>query len=180
MDNIVADNLSQGLLRFATEAFTMSESSLSNPFVHLTNYSINKNNSAFVHNDDADDDDRGHKWSLMALRRHLRQRGLNERAVFHDIYQVIIKTIVAIEDQVVHAIHQNVHVRDACFCLLGSVYWQLLLLLLLRFLFSFCFAFTFLFSQLLPQQKARCFCSLLFHISIESSSAGSIFFWMRR
>ena len=97
----------------------MSDVSLSNPFVHLTNYSINKNSAAFVHNNDANDDDIGHKWSLTALRRHLRQRGLNERTVFNDIHQVIIKTIVAIEDQVVHAIHQNVHVRDACFCLLG-------------------------------------------------------------
>ncbi|XXQ39114.1 Tubulin--tyrosine ligase-like protein 5 [Plasmodiophora brassicae] len=109
----------EGLLRFATEPYDISGKSLDNPFVHLTNYSINKNSAAFIRNHDANDDDGGHKWSLTALRRHLRARGLNDRSVFNDIHQIILKTIVSIEDQVNAAVHKNVGARDSCFCLLG-------------------------------------------------------------
>lgn len=97
---LIARLASQGLLRFATEPYDISGKSLDNPFVHLTNYSINKNSAAFIRNHDANDDDGGHKWSLTALRRHLRARGLNDRSVFNDIHQIILKTIVSIEDQV--------------------------------------------------------------------------------
>jgi tubulin polyglutamylase TTLL5 len=36
-----------GLVRFATEKFTLSKEKMSNKFVHLTNYSINKKNDKF-------------------------------------------------------------------------------------------------------------------------------------
>ena len=40
--------------------------------MHLTNYSINKKNANFVNNVDAKLDDYGSKWSVLAIRRHLR------------------------------------------------------------------------------------------------------------
>ena len=36
-----------GLVRFATEKFTLSRDQMSNNFVHLTNYSVNKKNEKF-------------------------------------------------------------------------------------------------------------------------------------
>ena len=65
----------EGLARFSTVKYTNDHadqpSHLSNPFMHLTNYSINKKSSDFVPNQDASQDGEGTKWSLSALRRPL-------------------------------------------------------------------------------------------------------------
>lgn len=51
-----------GLARFATEIYSPPiPSNLDNLFMHLTNYAINKNSENFVFNEDAEDDDTGHK-----------------------------------------------------------------------------------------------------------------------
>mmetsp|Transcript_87496 Transcript_87496/g.120559 ORF Transcript_87496/g.120559 Transcript_87496/m.120559 type:complete len:103 (+) Transcript_87496:319-627(+) len=39
---------SDGLVRFATEKYSLDPKTLKKKFVHLTNFSINKRNSAFV------------------------------------------------------------------------------------------------------------------------------------
>jgi hypothetical protein len=53
---------------------------MSNAFIHLTNYSINKKSLAFVQNNDAAADDHGNKWSLSALKRCLARNGVDVRA----------------------------------------------------------------------------------------------------
>lgn len=72
----------KGLARFATESYVPPKNSnIDNMFMHLTNYAINKNNSAFKQNeggkggyndDDTDyedscDEESGHKRSLNAI-----------------------------------------------------------------------------------------------------------------
>ena len=51
-----------GLVRFATENFTLSSENMSNRYVHLTNYSVNK------HNHKEGMTVSKYKWSLYALR----------------------------------------------------------------------------------------------------------------
>ena len=48
----------EGLARFSTEQYRHADSaaSLSNQFMHLTNYSINKHSTRFVQNCDAEQD----------------------------------------------------------------------------------------------------------------------------
>ena len=53
----------EGLARFASEEYN-AQNIKSNKFAHLTNYSINKKNEKFVQNQNADQGDEGHKWSL--------------------------------------------------------------------------------------------------------------------
>ena len=65
----------EGLVRFATQQYcpissTSKRDSLSNMFVHLTNYALNKENSDFKQALSVDDD-RGHKRSLTAMFRKL-------------------------------------------------------------------------------------------------------------
>lgn len=40
----------EGLTRFATEKYTTNINQLSKRYVHLTNYSVNKNNKSFIKN----------------------------------------------------------------------------------------------------------------------------------
>ncbi|CAE7390371.1 Ttll4 [Symbiodinium natans] len=71
----------EGLVRFATEQYSESVDTLQSRMMHLTNYSVNKQNPAFVQNqdgqgeedkEDAALDDNGQpkasKWSLTELR----------------------------------------------------------------------------------------------------------------
>jgi tubulin polyglutamylase TTLL6/13 len=45
----------EGLARFATDPYVApSRSNLNNHYMHLTNYAINKNSSAFIYNQNAD------------------------------------------------------------------------------------------------------------------------------
>ena len=52
-----------GLVRFATDAFSMNEEDLGNNFIHVTNPIINKDNKDFVVSDDYNQF-KGHKWTL--------------------------------------------------------------------------------------------------------------------
>ena len=51
-----------GLGRFATEKYKLK--AFNNPFIHLTNYAINKDNSNFTADDKGE---KGHKRSLQAI-----------------------------------------------------------------------------------------------------------------
>lgn len=65
-----------GLVRFATEPYSTDAKSLSQKFVHLTNFSINKKNAKFVKNNDRqqqasdgeDEDGGASKWDFKRLR----------------------------------------------------------------------------------------------------------------
>lgn len=70
----------EGLARFASEPY--STKNLRNRYMHLTNYSVNKNHENFVQNDDIGEDDIGHKWSLSALFKHLEQFGIDTGAIW--------------------------------------------------------------------------------------------------
>ena len=64
-------------------------------YVHLTNYSVNKNSGDFVSNESADSCE-GHKWSLRALFRYWEEEGrVDPSAVWNSIVDVVSKTLVA-------------------------------------------------------------------------------------
>lgn len=50
--------------------------------MHLTNYSINKKNVAFIQSQDTINDGEGSKWSLTALRKLMKDMGLDDKAVW--------------------------------------------------------------------------------------------------
>lgn len=55
-----------GLVRFSTEKFDLSPQNMNNKFVHLTNYSINKNSKKFDKKDE--ESVNNYKWSLKQLK----------------------------------------------------------------------------------------------------------------
>lgn len=59
----------EGLVRFATEKYTedMSNEFLNNKFIHLTNYSINKDSDNFVECEEVKPNGWGSKWCLKSL-----------------------------------------------------------------------------------------------------------------
>lgn len=96
-----------GLVRFCTEKYSTSKSALQNPFGHLTNYSVNKKNTAaFQQNQDTGDDDESafssSKWSLQMLYKYLEEQGKTKQLADFQVAleDLIIKTLLAVESKI--------------------------------------------------------------------------------
>jgi tubulin polyglutamylase TTLL5 len=81
---------------------------------------LNKKNSKFIANESAESDDHGHKWSLSALCRHLAKAGVDLNLLWSKIYDVIIKSVIAIDESVCNALKKaGAYSRSNCFELFG-------------------------------------------------------------
>ena len=111
----------EGLARFATSDYVTANgaarSVIRNRYMHLTNFSVNKKNEQFVWNADADKDDEGSKWALTALWRYLEQKGVNISKLRGQIHDILIKTLIAGEPNILSKVNQAG--RPACFELFG-------------------------------------------------------------
>ena len=106
----------EGLVRFASEKYSDSKD---NKFAYLTNYSVNKKNEKFIQNTDAKADGVGHKWSLTALMKYFNEKGIETDTMLIKIYDLIIKSVISIENTVTDSIKRlNLHPSN-CFDLLG-------------------------------------------------------------
>jgi tubulin polyglutamylase TTLL4 len=60
----------EGLVRFATEKYTINPNDLKKRYVHLTNFSVNKRSENFIVNkNNGEDEESSSKWSFKALRK---------------------------------------------------------------------------------------------------------------
>ncbi|OMJ75309.1 hypothetical protein SteCoe_25584 [Stentor coeruleus] len=107
----------EGLARFASEPY--SASNRASKFSFLTNYSINKKNDKFVQNQDSHQDNVGHKWSISALFKTLEAFSIDTSLLQSKIYDLIIKTIIAVEPTVTQTAKKLSIGRNNCFDLLG-------------------------------------------------------------
>lgn len=120
----------EGLVRFATTKYRPPEASDPHAalntreakFTHLTNYSLNKlNKKGFKQGNDEDGEDgvTGSKWSLKAFRKVLRSNGIDDKAIFKKIYDIINKTFLSVDPVLRQAHTQYVQGRSNCFQLFG-------------------------------------------------------------
>ena len=83
-----------GLARFSTEPDQEPEATNSGDiFMHLTNYSINKNNDKFVQSSHIDGT--GHKRSVRSVLRYLNNNRVNTKLLWKRIKRLVIKTLCA-------------------------------------------------------------------------------------
>ncbi|CAK6973175.1 tubulin polyglutamylase TTLL4 [Scomber scombrus] len=107
-----------GLVRFASCKYSSSMKTLSNKFMHLTNYSVNKKNSEYQTNSD-DKACQGHKWALKALWQYLSAKGVNTTVLWEKIKDIVIKTIIASEPYVNSLLKMHVKSPYSCHELFG-------------------------------------------------------------
>ena len=109
----------EGLVRFATELYKPpTDDTLlpQNPYVHLTNYSINKHNkNGVIAGHEMAEEADGTKWSFKAFRAVLRQHKVNDDKIFAKIKDIIIKTVIACEGTLKQAFETFVPHRKNCF-----------------------------------------------------------------
>ena len=109
----------EGLVRFATEKYRGDLKDEGSVYAHLTNYSINKNNENYVHNEDAADDDSGFKWSFSAMQQHFKENGIDVNLMWSKIYDVVIKSLLSIEEVTKNQIKKSNIGRNNCYELFG-------------------------------------------------------------
>ncbi|XP_009994557.1 PREDICTED: tubulin polyglutamylase TTLL4 [Chaetura pelagica] len=107
-----------GLVRFASCKYSSSMKTLNNKFMHLTNYSVNKKNADYKPNSD-ETACQGHKWTLKALWSYLTQKGVNSKAIWEKIKDIVIKTIIASEPYVNTLVKMYVRRPYCCHELFG-------------------------------------------------------------
>jgi len=92
----------EGLARFATEEYTGPfNGNLDNLYMHLTNYAINKFSDNFEQNEDASDDETGHKRSVSAVLKHIEQTENNPNITVEKLWEQIddiaAKTLISVQ-----------------------------------------------------------------------------------
>ena len=89
----------EGLARFASEKYKLK--AFNNPFIHLTNYAINKDNTNFKADASAEGNT-GHKRSLESIFIQLGREGIDIDALQAKMRDMIIKTLISIQPDLVH------------------------------------------------------------------------------
>nr|XP_045584027.1 tubulin monoglutamylase TTLL4-like isoform X1 [Procambarus clarkii]XP_045584028.1 tubulin monoglutamylase TTLL4-like isoform X1 [Procambarus clarkii] len=107
-----------GLVRFASVQYNNASTSLNDRYMHLTNYSVNKSSSSYTHNVDAGQC-QGHKWTIKSLWGYLKARGVDTSALWTRIADLVIKTVVSGEHDIVVRTRKNVRSRYSCHELFG-------------------------------------------------------------
>ncbi|KAL3924027.1 MAG: hypothetical protein SGPRY_004042 [Prymnesium sp.] len=86
----------EGLVRICTEKYVpTTASNLHNSHMHLTNYAINKDNPDFIQPMDLEDGE-SHKRTISSLMNTLRSKGHDVDALWDDIGQLCVKTIISV------------------------------------------------------------------------------------
>lgn len=104
-------------MRFATEEYNISAKSLKKRYMHLTNYSVNKNGHYFQ--SVKENDFTSSKWSIKMLKRKYRELGIDSAAVFSEIKDLIIKTLISVEPHVYSSQHRHTSFAKPCYELYG-------------------------------------------------------------
>lgn len=107
-----------GLVRFASMAYSSEMDSLSDLYVHLTNYSINKNSGGYVPNEEPNMC-QGHKWTLKSLWTYMSQRGIDVEGIKSSIRDIVIKTFLSVDSTLLDMAKGNVTNRYTCYELFG-------------------------------------------------------------
>ncbi|KAM4549091.1 tubulin polyglutamylase TTLL7 isoform 3-T3 [Odontesthes bonariensis] len=90
-----------GLVRMGTEKYhAPSEANLSQLYMHLTNYSVNKHNENFERDETVD---KGSKRSISWLTEFLRTNDYDVTKLWGDISELVVKTLIVAEPHVLHA-----------------------------------------------------------------------------
>lgn len=90
-----------GLVRMGTEKYhAPSEANLSQLYMHLTNYSVNKHNENFERDETVD---KGSKRSISWFTEFLRANDYDVSKFWGDISELVVKTLIVAEPHVLHA-----------------------------------------------------------------------------
>lgn len=113
----------EGMARFCSEKYVKPRGgNLTNTYAHLTNYSLNKKNTNFIANEDADECDVGSKRSMSSVFAEIEREGHDVGALQAKIDDIIRLTFASVQSSLVSSYRTAVPVNDGksrCFEILG-------------------------------------------------------------
>lgn len=86
--------------------------------MHLTNYSINKLSSQYTANEDANAC-QGHKWTVSKLLEYMGKEGVDTKAIWKNLQQLVIKTMLSGEASITQLCDENINNLYNCYELFG-------------------------------------------------------------
>lgn len=110
-DPIEAYLADEGLARFCTDNYKQpTKENMKNMFMHLTNFSLNKNSENYVQpNDDFLEHDSGSKRLLSSLWKSLDEAGYDVATIKDKIKDTIKKAVITMEPYLIHAYHSKIN-----------------------------------------------------------------------
>ena len=107
----------EGLTRFSANKYNLD---VNDRCAHLTNYAVNKNNKNYIQNESPFDVDyNSSKWTLTSLQQYLEDHNINSELIFSKIDDIIIKTFISCENNLINAISKYCAYQENCFELYG-------------------------------------------------------------
>lgn len=106
-----------GLVRFASVKYSEENSTLTNRYMHLTNYSINKLSNNYAQNEDAEACE-GHKWTIRSLWTYL-EESVNIPALWQSLIELVIKTMISGESVITQMTKAHLNSRYSAYELFG-------------------------------------------------------------
>uniref|UniRef100_A0A915MX96 Tubulin polyglutamylase TTLL11 n=1 Tax=Meloidogyne javanica TaxID=6303 RepID=A0A915MX96_MELJA len=87
----------EGMARFCTEKYPgmPTKENFSNLYAHLTNYSLNKANNAYIHSKSLKEQLKGSKRLLSTVFHQMEHKGVRTRRLWREIKLIIVKTVLA-------------------------------------------------------------------------------------
>ena len=108
----------EGLVRFCVNDYNRND--YKDKCSHLTNYAINKYNKNYIKNTNISQNEyNSSKWNLSSFRSYLRNEGVDVDTLFMKIDDVIIKSILSCENQMLNALFKYAAFPNNCVALFG-------------------------------------------------------------
>ena len=107
----------EGLTRFSANKYNLD---INDRCAHLTNYAVNKNNKNYIQNESPFEVNyNSSKWTLTSLKQYLEENNINSELIFSKIDDIIIKTFISCENNLINAISKYCSYQENCFELYG-------------------------------------------------------------
>ena len=97
----------EGMVRFATEPYTIDKNHLNELYRHLTNVYINEKNKKIYKKAVNADTDEGSKWSLQVYENYCKKNNINYNHIRKQMGDIAIKSIISVLDQFLDKIKEN-------------------------------------------------------------------------
>ncbi|XP_023340842.1 tubulin polyglutamylase TTLL4 isoform X2 [Eurytemora carolleeae] len=93
-----------GLVRFATEKFSLKDEDLENTFIHLTNFTVNKNGESVT---DFPPGCQVNKWTIYQLWEYFKKKGEDPSVFWEAVKDVVIKTVLCAHEKISREVENN-------------------------------------------------------------------------
>ena len=91
----------EGLIRIASEKYSINPSNIRNKYIHLTNTDVNKQNKKFVNPKDYNSEN-ANMWNILMYKKYLKEKhNIDWNNITIKIKDIIIKTIISLQHKLI-------------------------------------------------------------------------------